>query len=112
MAPADQVRRKIHPKIRMAERGSSEVNGVRAERWAGMCVTAARSEEPCMLAADMPVLAAREAEVGTLREVPRDVLVNVFVHTTDGRAVSAAEARTCSRDRQPRPAQDADVAAQ
>ena len=94
----ESEQRKIHPKIRMIARGSTEVNSVRAEYSAAVCVRKARKAPP--EPAHAVTLSRREAKRGNLSRVSSDVLVNVFVHTTNGKKVRLPDRscrETCTR---------------
>jgi subtilisin family serine protease len=95
----DEQRRKIHPKIQMIENGSSEVNAVRSEHCAAVAMKrpvrskVVRSKE--VVEADL-----HPGKPKKLTKVPDDVLVNVFVHTTNGREIDVKDRsihETCSR---------------
>ncbi|HEY0159019.1 MAG TPA: S8 family serine peptidase [Thermoanaerobaculia bacterium] len=95
-----QERRKIHPKVRMIENGSSAVNAVRAELSAAVTVNRAPARR-ARTAGEVVTLDRKYAKAPPLAKVPDDVLVNVFVHTTNGREIKTAKGRdvreSCSR---------------
>src|SRR3954466_8593877 len=80
--------RKLQPKLRMIADGSTSVNAVRAEFCGAVMVRGAARETPRMRdrAGAMRAVAAAAPELPPpppLQELPRDVLVSVFVETVD-----------------------------
>ena len=80
--------RKLQPKLRMFANGSTEVNALRSEKCSSLTVAERVAEEcPMLSMLAMVSLAvdphARIAEITTLKEIPSDVEVNVFIETQD-----------------------------
>ena len=80
--------RKLQPKLRMFANGSTEVNALRSEKCSSLKVAERVAEEwPTLSMLAMVSLAvdphAKIAEITTLREIPSDVEVNVFIETQD-----------------------------
>ena len=89
-------RRKIHPKIRMIENGSQEVNCVRAEFSAAVTVT--KTPRKRVRAVQREEMDPKKTEVPRLKEIPTGVTVNVFVHTSNGKDVDDSKRYvTCKR---------------
>lgn len=80
-------RRKLHPKLQMFANGSTEVNTRRAELTACMAVTDERLLRMDLsrgnYAQAQPISRIRQKQPPSLDQIPRDVLVNVFIETTD-----------------------------
>lgn len=80
--------RKLQPKLRMFANGSTEVNTLRSEKCSSLKVADRVAEDcPTLSMLAMVSLAvdphAKVAEVTTLKEIPSDVEVNVFIETQD-----------------------------
>ena len=81
----EELARKIDPKLRMIRNGSLEVNLIRAEHSANIAAKSERVSNSVALVRDelSAPIAMRElpksAKRGRLKEVPSDILVNVFV---------------------------------
>lgn len=81
--------RKLQPRLRMIANGDSDVNAMRSEQYAALAVTREslvnlptfRDDRHVEMAAAEPSPAVPETE--PLKEIPDDVLVNVFIETVD-----------------------------
>lgn len=88
--------RKIQPKMRMIENGSSEVNGMRAQMSAALSTDRAVTARITDLSKTK--LARHRAKKGHQKRVPADVLVNVFIHTTNGQQIDLPEKKKAFRE--------------
>jgi subtilisin family serine protease len=82
--------RKLQPKLRMFENGTSEVNAVRSTVCSAMTMSAETIAPPIDVRKASKTAERSKATIEQVKEIPGDVLVNVFVHTTNGQDVPGA----------------------
>jgi subtilisin family serine protease len=100
--PTDALE-KMQPRLRMVADGDTRVNAVRAERCAALAIetpATARKIPELRGAGAVPVAVealAKKPRAPALKQIPRDVLANVFVYLTDANAATPATTLPHSR---------------
>src|SRR5262245_16966936 len=83
--------RKLHPKLRMFENGTSAVNAARSTICSAMTTRSEPLRPPIDVRKAPAGVARSKAKKGRVKEPADNVLVNVFVHTTNGQPIPGAE---------------------
>lgn len=87
---SESADRKLHPKLRMIANGAAEVNAIRSTISSAMTTKAEKIKPPVDVRDCSPDVGRSKAKKGQLKTTPKNVLVNVFVHTTNGLDVPKA----------------------
>jgi len=84
----ESVTRKLHPKLRMIENSAFAVNAVRSTMCSAMTTKADTS--PVDVRDASANVSRSKAKISDLKETAEGILVNVFIHTTNGLEVPQA----------------------